>query len=504
MLQTKLMSFVPTASALLPVTRELPADLETPISAYLKLAGTGPSFLLESVTGGEQVARYSFIGVDVERAYVLRGRQIVQHSPDGVTVTTLPPGGDPMDALRAVLAPYRPRPVPGLPRFCGGLVGYLAYDAVRFFEPTLDLPVHPDLPDAVFLQSDTLVAFDHAFGKMLLITNVCLEDPDPTPEDRGRALEAANRKLDTLQARLSAPLPAVSSRCSHALAKKLEANVSRERFIAAVQAAQEFIAAGDIFQVVLSQRLSRRTSATPFDIYRALRRLNPSPYMFFFDFDGLADEGEATPFHLIGASPEVHVRLEGRTAMVRPIAGTRPRGQTPAEDAALEVELLADPKERAEHVMLVDLARNDLGRVCEYDTVHVPEQMIIERYSHVMHIVSHTEGRLQPQYDAFDLLRATFPAGTVSGAPKIRAMEIIAELEGEARGPYAGAVGYVSYDGSMDTCIAIRTMVMRGERVYMQAGAGIVADSDPAREYQETLDKARALAVAVKMAEGAE
>ena len=494
---------VPTAGELLPVTRELPADLETPISAYLKLAGAGPSFLLESVTGGEQVARYSFIGVDIERAYVVRGQRIAQHGPDGVTVTTLPPGGDPMDALRTVLAACRPRPVPGLPRFRGGLVGYLAYDAVRFFEPTLDLPAHPDLPDAIFLQADTLVAFDHAFGKMLLITNICLDDhADPTPEDQARALGVANRKLDALQARLAAPLPDVPPRPPHVLPGKLEANISRERFTAAVRAAQEYIAAGDIFQVVLSQRLSRRTSAAPFDLYRALRRLNPSPYMFFFDFDGLADEKEetATPFYLVGASPEVHVRLEGRTAMVRPIAGTRPRGQTPAEDVALEAELLADPKERAEHVMLVDLARNDLGRVCEYGTVRVPEQMVVERYSHVMHIVSHTEGRLQPQYDAFDLLRATFPAGTVSGAPKIRAMEIIAELEGEPRGPYAGAVGYVSYDGSMDTCIAIRTMVVRGETVHVQAGAGIVADSDPAREYQETLDKARALAVAVEMA----
>jgi anthranilate synthase component 1 len=249
---------------------------------------------------------------------------------------------------------------------------------------------------------------------------------------------------------------------------------------------------------VLSQRLSRQTPAAPLSIYRALRRLNPSPYMFFFDFDGLVDE---TPFYLIGASPEVHVRLEGRTAALRPIAGTRHRGQSPEEDAALEEELLADPKERAEHVMLVDLARNDLGRVCEYGTVHVPERMVIERYSHVMHIVSHTEGKLHPQHDAFDLLRATFPAGTVSGAPKIRAMEIIDELEGEPRGPYAGAVGYFSYDGSMDTCIAIRTMMMRGQTVSVQAGAGIVADSDPESEYQETMNKAKALAVAVEMAE---
>ncbi len=477
---------------LIPVVRELSADLETPISAYLKLAGSGPSFLLESVTGGEQVARYSFIGADSSQAYALRGRTLEHHTADGVSTTALPDDIDLLDALRDELSQYSTLPVHGLPRFNGGLVGYLGYDAVRYFEPTLKLSPHPDLPDAIFLLADTLVAFDHAFGRIVLIANAHLNG------DEAKARDAAEARLDALQERLSAPLPSLPTHEDAATQTELHSNMTHEHFTAALRAAKEYIAAGDIFQVVLSQRLSRETPATPFSIYRALRRLNPSPYMFFFDFDGLVDE---TPFYLIGASPEVHVRLEGQTAALRPIAGTRRRGRSPDEDTALEKELLADPKERAEHVMLVDLARNDLGRVCEYGTVHVPEQMVIERYSHVMHIVSHTEGKLRPEHDAFDLLRATFPAGTVSGAPKIRAMEIIDELEGEPRGPYAGAVGYFSYDGSMDTCIAIRTMTMRGQTVSVQAGAGIVADSDPEREYQETLNKAKALAVAVETAE---
>jgi anthranilate synthase component 1 len=482
------------APNLIPVVREMPADLETPISAYLKLAGSGPSFLLESVTGGEQVARYSFIGAESSQAYVLRGRTLEHHAADGISTTALPDDAcDLLDALRGELTQYHVLPVHGLPRFNGGLVGYLGYDAVRYFEPTLKLNPHPELPDAIFLLADTLVAFDHAFGKMILIANAHVNG-----KSEAEARADAEARLDTLQERLAAPLPSLPN-CDDAVAPtELRSNMTREHFTAAVQAAKEYITAGDIFQVVLSQRISRETPAAPFSIYRALRRLNPSPYMFFFDFDELADE---TPFYLIGASPEVHVRLEGRTAALRPIAGTRCRGKTPSEDAALEEELLADPKERAEHVMLVDLARNDLGRVCEYGTVHVPELMVIERYSHVMHIVSQTEGQLHPSHDAFDLLRATFPAGTVSGAPKIRAMEIIDGLEGEPRGPYAGVVGYFSYDRSMDTCIAIRTMMMRGQTVSVQAGAGIVADSDPGREYEETMNKARALAVAVEMAE---
>ncbi len=488
--------------AVKPVVRELPADLETPVSTYLKLAGgeTGPSFLLESVSGGEQVARYSFIGVNPGRAFVLRGQTVETHTASaagpgsaGVETRTV---ADPLDALQAELARRPVQTLPGLPRFAGGLAGYLSYEMMRFFEPSVALRPHADLPDAIFLLADTLVAFDHAFGRLLLIAN-----PDPDlDEQAGRA--AAEAQLDALQARLAGPLPAAAQRLPAGAppSAAMQANLTREQYTQAVLAAKEHIAAGDIFQVVLSQRLSRTTSAAPFDIYRALRRLNPSPYMFFFDFADLAG-GE--PLRLIGASPEMHVRLEGRTAVIRPIAGTRPRGKNPAEDAALETELLADPKERAEHVMLVDLARNDLGRVCEYGTVRVPELMGVERYSHVMHIVSQVEGHLRPEFDAFHLMRATFPAGTLSGAPKIRAMQIIDELEGQPRGPYGGAVGYFAADGSMDTCIAIRTLAMRGSEISVQAGAGIVADSDPELEYQETLNKARAVAMAVEMAEKA-
>ncbi len=473
-----------------PVVRELPADLETPVSVYLKLSGQGPSFLLESVTGGEQVARYSFIGIHPSRAYVLRGRSISCCSAGETRPIPLADGMDPLDGLRAELDRFRTAEIPGLPRFAGGLVGYLSYEMIRFFEPSVAVEPHRELPDGLFLLTDTLVAFDHAFGRLLLIANVYSDEPSARAE--------AEARLDDVERRLQAPLPGQPQEQARLATTKLSPNVTREAFIEAVKEAKEHIAAGDIFQVVLSQRLSRETGASPFAIYRALRRLNPSPYMSFFD---LADLAGKPDLDLIGASPELHVRLEGRRATVRPIAGTRPRGKTPAEDQQFERDLLADPKERAEHVMLVDLARNDLGRVCEFGSVHVPEQMVVERYSHVMHIVSQVEGRLRPEFDAFDLVRATFPAGTVSGAPKIRAMQIIRDLEKDARGPYAGAVGYFAGDGSLDTCITIRTLVMRGQTVSVQAGAGIVADSDPDREYQETLNKARALAVAIEMAE---
>ena len=508
------------------LVRELPADLDTPVSVYLRLMGNGPSFLLESVTGGEQVARYSFIGAHPSQAFVLRGRTLETHAADGeITTHAIPPSQDPLDALRTELSNYQLQPIPGLPRFTGGLVGYLSYDLVRFFENTVSLSPHPDLPDAIFLHADMLVAFDHAFGRLLLIANQRISKPVVSPsasdyqsplsvksakpyaiQQNGNELEAidearakAEAKLDKLERRIKTPIPVLPELPGPPPRTELSSNMTRQQYMDAVRIAKEHIAAGDIFQVVPSQCFSRETTASPFSIYRALRRLNPSPYMFTFDFADLAGDES---FHLIGASPEMHVRLEGKMASLRPIAGTRPRGATPAEDTALEKELLADPKECAEHVMLIDLARNDLGRVCEYGTVHVPEQMIIERYSHVMHIVSHTEGKLRPKYDAFDLMRATFPAGTVSGAPKIRAMQIINNLETTPRGPYAGAVGYYSYDGTSDTCITIRTLVMRGQTISIQAGGGIVADSDPEREYEETVNKARALAEAVEIAEG--
>ncbi len=482
---------------LIPIIRELPADLETPVSVYLKLAGSGPSFLLESITGGEQIARYSFIGVQPSKAYVLQdGAWQVCTFADGQTlqpcnVATLQPTS-PLSFLRAEISQYHLAPTHGLPRFAGGLVGYLGYEMMRFFEPTVPLSPHPDLPDAALLFADTVVAFDHAFGKLLLITNAYVDG------DEQAARAAAEARLDALEARLQGPIPPQKQPNQTTADTALHANMTQEAFETAVLRAKEHIAAGDTFQIVPSQRFSRQTSAAPFDIYRALRRLNPSPYMFFFDFDGLAGN---EPFYLIGASPEMHVRLEEGIASVRPIAGTRPRGKTPSQDQAHEDDLLADPKERAEHVMLVDLGRNDLGRVCEYGSVRVPELMVVEKYSHVMHIVSHVEGKLRPEFDAFDLLRHTYPAGTVTGAPKIRAMQIINDLEPGPRGPYAGAVGYVSFDGSMDTCIAIRTITMQGNTISVQAGAGIVADSDPTSEYQETVNKAKALAVAVEMAE---
>ncbi len=462
---------------LMPVVRELPADLETPVSLYLKLAGTGPSFLLESVTGGEQVARYSFIGVQPRRAYILQDGAMRVADQETSRILPLPPSGDPLDLLRQELDCCRPQPVAGLPRLIGGLVGYLGYDVIPYFES--NVPAGPgnslpgSLPQAIFLLADTLVAFDHAYGKVILIASVHLDIGEAD------ALEGAQKRLDDLEARLRTALPdqTIEKVANDELSRdSLHSNTSRSTFLEVVETAREHIAAGDIFQVVLSQRLERQTTAAPFDIYRSLRRLNPSPYMFFFDFDRLAGE---EPFYLIGASPEMNVRLKDGIATVRPIAGTRPRGSTPEEDDALAADLLADAKERAEHIMLVDLGRNDLGRVCEYGSIKVPELMAVERYSHVMHIVSQVEGQLRQDCDAFDLLRATFPAGTVSGAPKIRAMQIINDLEKDARGPYAGAVGYFSFDGSMDTCITIRTLQMSGTRISVQAGAGIVARLRP-------------------------
>ncbi len=469
--------------------REQSADLETPMSVYLKLADDQPSFLLESVTGGEQVARYSFVGVNPRRAYLLLEGRWEIHSAQGVEQRPLASGENPLNVLREALNAQEVVSASGLPRFVGGLVGYVGYDVVRFFESTVPIQPERSWPEAIFLQADTLVVFDHAYGQLMLLA---------IAEDE-HEMEAATARLNDLETRLKLPLPEQKAKPPSIVAGSMRSNKTREEYMEMVRRAQEYIRAGDIFQVVPSQRWSRKTGAAPLDIYRALRRLNPSPYMFYFDFGPLT---VPTPLRLIGASPEVHVRLEGRRALIRPIAGTRPRGKSASEDAVIEQELLADPKERAEHVMLVDLARNDLGRVCTSGSVHVSEEMVIERYSHVMHIVSQVEGELRPDQDAFDLLQATFPAGTVSGAPKVRAMQIISELEGQPRGIYAGVVGYFSYDGSLDTCITLRTLVMHGDTVYIQAGGGVVADSDPEREYQESLNKARALVVAVENAEG--
>ncbi len=483
---------------LIPVYRAFPADLETPVTVYIKLLDSiGSSFLLESVEGGEQVGRFSFVGVDPRGMITLNGRQI-RHIGHEKTERYLANDEDILDVLKAELGRFRPATVPGLPRLNGGAVGYLGYDVIRFFERLPETATSVlEIPEAVFLLADTLVVFDHARHQLMILANAYLGDAEPG--DIEMAYLDAIQRIERVSERLLRPLPAIPARMSYRHGsgygpETQVGNKSQETFEEMVFKAKEYIAAGDIFQVVLSQRLSRRTDAHPFAVYRALRMLNPSPYMFYFDFGPLG-------FQVIGASPEMHVRLEDGVASVRPIAGTRWRGGTEKEDMALEAELLADEKERAEHVMLVDLGRNDIGRVCVYGSVSVRELMMVERYSHVMHIVSHVEGKIMPGKDAFDLMRATFPAGTVSGAPKVRAMEIIEELEDERRGLYAGAVGYFSYDGSMDTCIAIRTMLMQSDMIYVQAGAGIVADSDPTREHQECLNKARALMQAVEHVE---
>jgi len=488
------------------IIREISADLETPISVYMKLCGEGASFLLESVEGGERIARYSFIGIKPRAQYIIRANEVEVIESDSSRIVTLDDKTDPTYFLQEEMSRFNFKTQAGVPRFIGGLVGYLGYESVRFFEPVLKrrmnrraerseptLAPHASagdgersrsVPDGMYLLSDTVVAFDHARRSLSLIANVLDGD-----------VESANHKLDEIESRIHQPLPPIEKR--DVQTSMTRSNMTQGRFEDMVRDAKEFIAAGDIFQVVLSQRFTRETNVEPFDVYRAVRRLNPSPYMFFFDFGIVDDE----PLFIVGSSPEMFVRLEGRTASIRPIAGTRPRGADAAADAALAEELLADPKERAEHVMLVDLSRNDFGRVCEYGTVRVSDFFTIEKYSHVMHIVSHVEGKLRPEFTAFDLVRAAFPHGTVSGAPKVRAMEIISDLEPDTRGAYAGMVGYFGFDGNMDTCLAIRTMIGRGNAYSVQAGAGIVADSDPGTEFQETVNKASAMLKAIEMAE---
>ncbi len=456
----------------IPVCADLLADLETPVSAFAKLRGTGPAFLLESVEGGENVSRFSFIGCNP--------RKIISAKPGEA---------DPLKLLEAELAGFKPVEVPGLPPFTGGAVGYLGYEFIHSVEPTVPLAARDELgvPVMWFMFCDSVVAFDRAHQTMRLIVNAHVG------ADAGAAYDAACAELQRLQAALARPTPLAPATLGETGPVQVPAgNFTKAAFEKMVDDSKEFIRAGDIFQIVLSQRFSREFRRSPLDLYRALRTVNPSPYMF------LLDTGN---FSLVGASPEVHVRLTGRKVEIRPIAGTRPRGRNAAEDDALAQELLADEKEKAEHLMLVDLARNDIGRVCAYGTVKVPEFMIIERYSHVMHIVSQVEGQLAPERSAFDLMRATFPAGTVSGAPKIRAMQLIAEKEGTQRGSYAGALGYFSYDGNLDSCITLRTALVKDGHVHIQAGAGVVADSVPAAEYQETINKASALFKAISLAD---
>lgn len=469
-----------------PVCKEIVADLLTPVSAFLKIAEHSDyAFLLESVEGGEQVARYSFLGKDPFLILRARdGRVVIDR--DGATTESDEPF---MPTLRNLMASVRSPYVPGLPRFTGGAVGYLGYDAAAWFEPVpLQAASAGDVAadQAGFMLFDTVLAFDHVQHRILLIANARVSADD----DLHALYQFACAKIEFLERELERNLSQPEGAGGRPV--EVTSNLTQEAFESRVRAAKEHIAAGDIYQVVLSQRFEAELDADPFTVYRALRHVNPSPYMFFLRMGGVS---------LVGASPEMLVRVEGRRAETHPIAGTRPRGQTPDEDLRLAEELKADEKERAEHVMLVDLGRNDLGRVCEYGSVRVPQFMALERYSHVMHLVSKVEGQLATGVDRLEALASCFPAGTVSGAPKVRAMEIIAELEPSRRGIYAGAVGYLDFAGNLDFCIAIRTIVMAGSRTYVQAGAGIVADSNPTAEYEETRDKARALVRALELAE---
>lgn len=490
-----------TRGNLIPVTRRLLADLETPLSAYRKIRGQGESFLFESVEGGEHLGRYSFVGCNPRavirqsgrRVEVLENGKVVERY--ALTRATAPDGSprvrDGLEVVERVLARYRPVPLPGPQRFTGGAVGFIGYEFIHDIEPSVPRPPEDALgtPTMYFLIADQLLIFDRVAQTLTVLVNAVINDPTRAAE----AYEDALGEIERLVALLEQPCAYQPVDVPREVPQvPFESNLPKERFLAHVQKAKQYIFAGDIIQVVGSQRFSTRVKAAPLDVYRAARSINPSPYMFLLELEGFA---------LVGASPELHVRCESGKVEIRPIAGTRRRGATPEEDLALERELLADPKERAEHVMLVDLARNDLGRVCDFGSVQVKDLMVIERYSHVMHIVSQVEGRLSAGKTPFDLMRATFPAGTLSGAPKIRAMQIIAELEQTARGPYGGCVGYFSFNGNLDCCITIRTALLKDGMAFVQAGGGWVADSDPEAEFQETINKAKAMLKAVAMAE---
>ncbi|HEY3373603.1 MAG TPA: anthranilate synthase component I [Candidatus Aquicultor sp.] len=471
---------------IVPVFREIIADMDTPVSAFTKLGDELHSFLLESVTGGEQLGRYSFIGINPYLVITARGTSV---TIEGEQQAQLENVADPFALVEEHVLAHKPARIDGLPPFSGGAVGYLGYDAIRYFEQipaTADKDL--DIPEMVFLLTDTMLAFDHIKHKIKVIINVRV-DRDDLNNQYSRAL----KQIDDIIARLRRPNEQTQLvELARHKTRKFASNVSQERFVEMVKDAKRYIYEGDIFQVVLSQRFSTPLSIAPFDVYRVLRTINPSPYMMYLKLRDCT---------IAGASPEPLVQVQNGIVTTRPIAGTRPRGRSEEEERQLEQNLLADEKERAEHVMLVDLGRNDLGRVCTPGTVSVGDLMYVERYSHVMHIVSTVSGTLLPGKSAFDALRAAFPAGTVSGAPKIRAMQIIDGLEPTARGPYAGVYGYIGFNGNLDCGITIRTIVIKDERAYIQAGAGIVADSDPLKEYDETKNKARALFAAIDQAE---
>jgi anthranilate synthase component I len=469
----------------IPLVCETFADLDTPLSLYLKLANRPYSYLLESVQGGERFGRYSFIGLPADTRITVRGRKVTlthqgtetDHNESTHEVE------NPLDFIREYQTRFKVAQLENLPRFCGGLAGYFGYETIRYIEPRLAKVHKPDVigtPDILLMLTEQLAVVDNLTGKLTLIVYANPEQAD--------AYALAKQRLHELTARLRQPVDIPHAPPAHGGEARSE--FGEAAFKTAVVKAKQYIFDGDIMQVVLSQRMAQPFPASPLSLYRALRSVNPSPYMFYYD---MGDH------HVVGASPEILVRLEDDTVTVRPIAGTRPRGKTPQQDAELAQELLADPKELAEHLMLIDLGRNDIGRVAQNGTVKLTEKMIIERYSHVMHIVSNVEARLKPGYNAMDVLKATFPAGTVSGAAKVRAMEIIDELEPSKRGIYAGAVGYLGFNGDMDLAIALRTAVVKDNMLYAQAGAGIVADSVPDSEWMETLNKARAVLRAAEM-----
>jgi len=473
---------------LIPVYREILADFETPLTAFTQIDKGNFSFLLESVEGGERIGRYSFLGSKPSVVFMSKGRDItiLEHGKERNFKTR----EDPLSEIRNMMARFTFVPVKGLPRFTGGLVGYMGYNMVSFFEKIPDTNRDDlNIPDSLYVLTDTILIFDHVDRKIKVVSNAFVDGSPSVAYDE--AIRKIDRIVNSLIKAKKGPPDAVELK-KRKTRIKFKSNLTKHQFMRIVKKAKEYIKAGDIIQVVLSQRLKTRIKAKPFDIYRSLRSINPSPYMFYLKFGKLK---------LIGSSPEIMVRCEEKKVELRPIAGTRRRGRNEKEDERLSGELLRDPKERAEHVMLVDLGRNDIGRVCKFDTIKVSEFMVIEKYSHVMHIVSDVSGRLKSGKNIFDVVKASFPAGTVTGAPKIRAMEIIDELENAKRGVYAGSVGYFSFSGNLDTCIAIRTILVNGNKAYIQAGAGIVADSRPEKEYTETLNKARAMIKAIEQAE---
>ena len=476
---------------LIPVYKEILADLDTPASAYMKISGGEYSFLLESVEGGEKWARYCFLGCDPSIVVSTKGRTLTIIE-NGKREQREIKSGSPLSAVKEILARYRPVPSAGLPRFSGGAVGFISYDMVRFFEELPENTIDDlNVPDSQFVITDTMLVFDNVSQTIKIISNAFIEDGD----DLSAVYEKTMQKISVLEEKLRSPLPKAEPpevKTDSALPLSFESNMEEKDHKQAVTRIKEYIYEGDAIQVVFSQRLKFSINRDPFDIYRALRTINPSPYMYYLKFGEL---------QVVGSSPEVLVRLEDEKIEVRPIAGTRKRGKNENEDRELEQDLLSDEKELAEHIMLVDLGRNDIGRVAEISTVEVDERFSIERYSHVMHIVSNVRGILKKGLDCFDVLEAAFPAGTLSGAPKIRAMEIIDELEPTRRGLYGGAVGYISFNGNMDTAIAIRTLLIKGNTAYLGVGGGIVADSVPQNEFEETMNKGRALLKAIELAE---